>query len=756
MGRKLRFAKEHKAQLRFGLENAWSQNRITILSDQVDVLFTRERIEIRVNYAVWRTIEALDERGLAIACAEIARQGWAPISHIADAFGISRPTVYRWMEKLESAYVPSDNRKSARDLGDLGLSNRMIRFVRQHLDLPDEELVDSVWEEFGRPIDVYGVRRLRETVEQRQRHKDHHLPPPPSPPGQRTLFDLPSPDPDPGTENESVSATADDEGEPPTSSPITVQGNSLPPGRHESSVAGLTLALPWIVKAGLADTLQTLVPDRARDLFPSVFGMVGLSLLGIRSPEGVKEICRKDFAPLTATQAGLPLERDLREMSRGLAPHAESLVGTIGQNMALALRDPDKQPIVYVDGHFLPYSGQHRIAKGYSTRLRQAMPGHMATYLHLRTGGQARPLLFTLSGGDDPFRPRILELALRFREATAETPLLVFDRGGSGWTMVEALAAEGQPFVCYLTNPGEVMETYLPDPDYAPVSLRRGTKEIAAEVARTVIDREGHRVFLHAVRFDGRADRVLLLATLLDSSTEEVLPILWGRWGIENSFKFFGSFGLNHLGVHGVSTTEDVLAKNAQQLCANPVYAKLRRTSTSLEKNLVWLEERLGTRTGKGGLILGLGNGASEKDQRQWERLTARLQTVEAELEVTPRRLTWAEIVQTTGREALDYGPKMVVDVLRVVALNAEHAVRDVICEDYPNPRHERRLARTLLSAPGFYEVEGTTLTVSLREPDRPRMRTAARYVVDRLTALGIRHPLDPSLTLRWTLHPQV
>ena len=46
-------------------------------------------------------------------------------------------------------------------------------------------------------------------------------------------------------------------------------------------------------------------------------------------------------------------------------------------------------------------------------------------------------------------------------------------------------------------------------------------------------------------------------------------------------------------------------------------------------------------------------------------------------------------VTETGGREAFDYGP-MVQDGRRVVALNVEHAVRDVICVVYPNPGHER------------------------------------------------------------------
>lgn len=42
-----------------------------------------------------------------------------------------------------------------------------------------------------------------------------------------------------------------------------------------------------------------------------------------------------------------------------------------------------------------------------------------------------------------------------------------------------------------------------------------------------------------------------------------------------NSFKFFGSWGLNHLGVHGVLTIEEVASDNSKRLGTSSVYAKL-------------------------------------------------------------------------------------------------------------------------------------------------------------------------------------
>jgi len=736
------------------------------LSDQAEVLMAQGRIEIYVNYSLWRSLDAADERGIAISCAELARRKLAPVSHIADAFGITRQTIYNWMEKLDSTFVPSDTRRSARDLGDLGLSNRMVRFVRQHLDLPDDELVDRVWQEFRRPLDVYGVRRLREAVESRQRHQTK---PPVGPPsGQRTLFDPQSSCTNEGPGSEPESAPADPLPEPTDAgsgspdaarapeagpNPVTVrEPQDLPAGRRFTQAAGLTLALPFIHTSGLVPAVTHLAPQGAVSaLLGSVMGLVGLSLSAIRAPEGAKEVHGCDFAPFTGDPRGLRTERELRDMSRALAPVAPSLIDEVGGAMARNLSPGESETAVYVDGHFLPYSGKHRIAHGYSTRLRQALTGHMVTYLHLRCGSTARPMVFAAAGGDDPFRPRIVSLAERYRNLTGCVPMLVFDRGGSGWDLFDTLVNAGQPFVSYVADGPAVWQRAGGDLPTAGLTLVRGGKMLEVKADRLVVDRGGRKIYLHAVRFDAE-HKPVVVATSDERSTQETLSVLWGRWGIENSFKLYPEFGLNHLGVHGLRTSAQVAAEDPDRLVVNPARGKLLAKAKQLEKDLLWLEDHYGVRTGRRGVILGLAQDAPSEQDARWAQLTEAFSDAKNALETMPTRMRWADMVERQGREAFDYGPKMVQDLARVVALNAEHWLRDVVQENYPNPRHERRLSRALLHAPGTYEVQGNTLAITVRPPDRWRQRQAAQYVTHRLTALALPHPLRPDLTLKWSL----
>ena len=771
MGRRLRIRPRPEGQAAIDTLGKQGMDRIIGLSDQVEVLMAQGRIEIYVNYALWRSLEATDERGIAIACAEIARRKWAPVSHIADAFGITRQTIYNWREKLDAAFVPSDRRRPARELGDLGLSNRMVRFVRQNLDLTDEELVERVWQEFRRPLDVYGVRRLREDIEGRQRHRQAP-PSAPSSSGQRTLFDAAA-DADGSTPAPVAEAEAEAEekseetgrSEPAeraesteTSQPsraVVLEPAALPWGPHATTAAGLTLALPFVAQSNLVASVATLAPEQAATAVPAALSLLSLSLRAIRAPEGAKEVYGSDFAPLTLDRRGLRSEREMRQMSRALAPKSEPLVDAVGGAMARLLSQDDEEAVVYVDGHFIPYSGRHRIAQGYSTRLRQALAGHMATYLHVRQGGSARPLLFTTAPGDDPFRPRIVDLAERYRTLTGKVAMLVFDRGGSGWELIDSLIDAGQPFASYVADGPEHWRRLGGEVAPEPMTLVRAGKALEVLSGCLVVERGGRRLYLHGVQFV-EGQKLVVAATSRQEATQAVFSRLWGRWGIENSFKHYPEFGLNHLGVHGLITTDELAAIDPDRLVANPARPRLTARKRQLEKDLVYLEEHYGTRTDRKGTIVGLGATAAARQDERWAELTDELAVVERALKTTPTRLRRTDLVRQSRREAFDYGPKMVQDLVRVVALNAEHSLRDLMQEVYPNPRHERRLVRMLLNAPGQYDFDGRTLSVTVRAPERWRLRRAAQDLLARLTALGARHPLRQDITLSWSLAPRV
>lgn len=729
-----------------------SVNRILVLSKHVSCLVTRDGIEFHVNYTLWRSIPPLDERSLAIAIAELARRRLVPVAVLARTFGLSRPTIYRWMDKLEGTYIPTDHRPRVASLGDLGLSTRMLNFVRRHLDRSDEELVEMVWQQFHRPIDTFGIARLRQSIEERRRHQGRGGPPP-SAPSQGRLFEVEEAQPAPSDSPPPQAPPEEVHVQPATQPPAlpdvhaTVVEPPLPTrGPVFTAAAGTTLALPFLAQAGLVSALATHgVLDKARPLV----GMMGLSLLSFAAPESVKELHREDFRPLVAHRDGLATERALRRAGHDLGAVAAALVDDVGGSMARVLAATEEPPIVYVDGHFIPYSGQHRIERGYSTRHRMALAGHMATYLHIRSGGRARPLLFTVGGASDPFRPHVLGLAARFKALTGKESVLVFDRGAVGWQMTDALLAAGQAFVCYAPSPNEVARR-APQDGYVPAEIRSQGRTVRCKAATWKEERDGKTLYLHALRMEDGA--TLCVITSLSAATSLVVPVLWGRWAIENSFKFYGALGLNHLGVYAMADPGE--GKDLEREVAHPAYGAAKRRQMRVRRELLDLEDAHGTVARRDGTVTGLLKAPASAVER-WQQLAAELAEVEEELARTPTRIRLGDLLAQSEREAFDYGPKIALDLMRVIALNAEHALRDEVQAVYPNPRHERRIARTLLAAPGTYEVtDRGTLEIGLRVPGRRLFARVATAVVDNLNRLRLAHPLAPELTVQWSLRP--
>lgn len=139
----------------------------------------------------------------------------------------------------------------------------------------------------------------------------------------------------------------------------------------------------------------------------------------------------------------------------------------------------------------------------------------------------------------------------------------------------------------------------------------------------------------------------------------------------------------------------------------------------------------------------------------RWQRLAAEPAGTEADVKALPKRVRLGDLLAQNGREALDYGPKIAFDLMRLIALHAEHALRDEVQAIYPNPRHEGRIARTMLTAPGTCEVtDRGVLDIALRVPGRCLFAKVAAAVVDHLYRLHLAHPLATDITVPWSLRP--
>ena len=109
-------------------------------------------------------------------------------------------------------------------------------------------------------------------------------------------------------------------------------------------------------------------------------------------------------------------------------------------------------------------------------------------------------------------------------------------------------------------------------------------------------------------------------------------------------------------------------------------------------------------------------------------------------------------LVPEERRKAFHYQAKAFQDACRIMATNGEYWLRQRLAMVYPDPRHERRLARWLLQAGGTVHQEGTVLTITLERPARPRWAQAVSGLFALINAQDPRHPADSRYALHFVL----
>ena len=100
----------------------------------------------------------------------------------------------------------------------------------------------------------------------------------------------------------------------------------------------------------------------------------------------------------------------------------------------------------FTDGHLLPYTGKAKVHHSYNTQRRMPYPGqtNMVT-----CDIKGRIIDFEIQEGKGDLRKHIVSLREKWIEEVPESPVMVFDREGSGTSFFSGLVLKGIPFVTW-------------------------------------------------------------------------------------------------------------------------------------------------------------------------------------------------------------------------------------------------------------------------------------------------------------------
>jgi transposase len=567
-------------------------------------------------------------------------------------------------------------------------------------------------------------------------------------------------------------------------SPVTAEDNEVPaekPLRSEAAAsagddsAASARATTGDTEVPVVHTFDRDPTERTMDRFLARQGLledaapfyglrnVVLTLLicflrGINRPENLKRYVPSVLGQVLGLDRA-PEMKTLRRKIRALALPERALSFARAQMKRHLSRLTDDLLWVYVDGHVSVYSGKQKIKKHHVTRLRISMPSVLDYWVNDANGD---PLL-VFSGRARQGMVSVLRETLAELRAAGECRVitLVFDR--EGWSpalFAELCEMEGVRFVTYRKASRGKKLPRLAASAFKEHKINSGGEAVSYDLADTAVyidygpRQQRKRLALRQVTRHTAATgkQTHVVTNDRETTAVELAHRMFSRWGQENFLKYM----VQNRDFDGLLTylMEDV---DTEPMVVNPKRTELRKELNcqrlDLEKlTAAYGAEALRNRESSRPTMRGfkIANGRlGQKISRQ----QSRVEKLEARLKQVPARVPLAATLKGKSPKKVHAETRRLIHVFRMSAHRAESALRELFRPAYPRWRHEsREMVRTFLNSSGDLEVKGGELRVTLQAQAAPHRTQVLAHLCAQLNTLNAKFP-GSDLVFRFGVH---
>jgi len=392
--------------------------------------------------------------------------------------------------------------------------------------------------------------------------------------------------------------------------------------------------------------------------------------------------------------------------------------------------------LLYVDGHFIPYSGKECIHKGYYTQRRLAMPGQTTIVFHDSNG---RIVYFQIEEGNGDLRQAIEDISAEIQHHFSESisPLIVSDR--ASWGIEHFQRMSQYRFLTWEKNINEDEINTISDDWFSQtitVNKHRycfyefaekqtywnSDKTVSVDLRRIVIWNLNSNKRSVCVSNDSIEDSVFLGQAML------------GRWGkSENGFKYIA----DRFNPHYIPLLQ-VTKKSEKQEIANPIYKELEKQKAKLknklQKNAHKLADVKEVYNQDGRVRL---NSKRQRLVRERAELENEIETIANKLQTTPTRTTLEQA--TNGQKSfkvIDQEAKNIYDLVQAMVWNARRTLIDLLKKHYQDERDVVNLFDHISRCHGWIKSTKFAVHVRLEAMDLPRYRLAQKEFCNTLNNL--------------------
>lgn len=480
------------------------------------------------------------------------------------------------------------------------------------------------------------------------------------------------------------------------------------------SGAGVLLALPFILQAGLLSTGKRIYGDLNDGYFglrSIMLTLVFMALLRIRTPEQMTEISPGEFGSLLGLDRGpevKTIRRKLKEIrERKLAPLFN---GALTEHWVE--EDNDCLGYLYVDGHVRPYSGKHGLPKMFVPNRHLCMPGTKEYWVN---GSSSDPLFFITAQASEGLLKTLKEDVIpRLRAILGvECRLtLIFDREGWSPKSFRQWVQEGIDIITYRKGNYEDWSNH----SFQLVEGDVGGQKISYILGERSIEWEPGFWFREVRRLRKGGKQTSVITTRQDISLLEIADRMFSRWTQENYLKYMErEFKFNH------TVTYEVEPADPNRLVPNPKRKDSIKIRKQINQKIEHCLKQIGTLTIEN----------IPDNQEQIASMQIKMSRLKKEYDIIDNKVKSqalkvplktvrdsAKIVQL-NRDSISF-----MNGIKMVAYRVETAMINLVRPFFPRCEEEaRKLMKTIfkLQADIVPDQQASKLTVRLYGMANPR-----------------------------------
>lgn len=387
---------------------------------------------------------------------------------------------------------------------------------------------------------------------------------------------------------------------------------------------------------------------------------------------------------------------------------------------------------LFIDGHFIPYTGKEKVHKNFHTQTGEMEPGQNELFIH-DIGG--RIVYFDIQEGKGDMLGMIIEKSKEYAPYICNIPpLFIADK--EIWGVEKFLLLSDCRFITWEKNSDPQQTKNLPDSIFSSPFMVNNIVYQVYETKKTYKNIHGKSISLRRLVIWNHQSNSRNVAVSNDTYEDSgsLSCAMLNRWGkSENGFKHLG----DRTSMHYNPLIEIEKLSDNQQI-TNPLYYKLQDQLKQLKKELGKTQQSLGRKTiktnGDGTLRK---NNARNDLQLKRDQLLKDIESTTSEHKACPEKINLLEQQDYKKYKVIETEGKRIWDFTEVIFWNTRKKLLDMLQEYLPDQRDLIPVLEAITKCRGIVKSTKDTIIVKLEPLERPKFRQAQIQFCRRLNEMG-------------------